>query len=448
MKLGRESAIQTIKMISFLILVFFLSMVVGIPAYAQDVPVWQDSEIIFMLDCSQSMQDADNGYASHEFIKEFIASVPYGCKVGLVAYHNEVAVSLPAGSSHSEIADALSQLEYRYYGNAGAGMQEAVKLFKNGQSSKKIILISDGEIVMKTPEQTEESARLYGEAVAVASKAGIEIDILSIGGHIENGETIYYAAQDTGGSCYELKDGKELQGFINEYMHHELGMPGRIAGKLSGTGGELKIKLPDCLMDEVKIILTGRQQNDNLTVNCEAGRIDILKGSHFTVISLQKPHSEEVTIQLASGEEMDVTAYFMAQYGFSISAASSYDSALQQGKINIKIENTDGRNLLKGHLADGGISILLNGESSSYEMDRGMLTVSKEILQSEEVSLEILLEDDFSIYSGDRGVTKRIEVPEAEEPTQQADCFFGVVILIFLMALTIIFLASHRKKGR
>ena len=442
MKLGRESAIQTIKMTSFLILVFFFGMAVGIPAYAQDAPAWQGSEIIFVLDCSQSMQDADNGYAVHEFIREFTASAPYGCKVGLVTYHNEVAVSLPAGSSYSEIADALSQLEYRYYGNAGAGMQEAVGLLKNGQNHKKIILISDGEIVMKTQGQTEESVKAYKDAVSAARRAGIEIDILSLGVPIEEGETIYYAAQDTGGDCYKLEDGNALQDFIYRYMHHELGMPGRLVGKISGTGGELKVKLPDCMMEEARIILTGRQQNDNLTVNCDAGGIDILKGSHYTAITLQQPHSEEVAIQMSSEGKMDVTAYFIARYEVSISASSTYDSGLQQGEIYIRLEGQDGRNLLEGHLADGGVSVLLDGKSSPCEVDNGMLTVSKKIMQSEEVSLEVLLEDGFGSYSGTMAVAERIEVPEIEEPAQQTDWFFWGVMLAFLAALVLIFMAS------
>lgn len=443
-----KTTIQIIKRISILILNIFLFMTACLPSNAQDLLAEQMTEIVFVLDCSQSMQDVDHEYASLEFIREFTASAPYDCKIGFIAYNNEVIASLPIGSSYEEITETLSQLEYRYYGNAGAGMQEAVKLFKNGRAYKKIILISDGEIVMKTQEQTEKSAGSYQEAVSGAAKAGIEIDILAIGNRIEEGETIYFAAQNTGGNFYELKDGKELQNFVREYMFQELKMPGRLAGRISGTGGELKVKLPDCLMEEIKIILTGEQQNDNLTVNCEAGKIDILKGSHYTVIELQKPHSEEITIQMASEEEMDITAYFVAKYDFSTSISSNYNSDLQQGVIQIKIENAEGKNLLEGHLASGGLSILLNGENNSYELEDGILTLKKEILQSEEVKLEILFEDGFSIYSGNKIVSERIEVPQIEEARPQIDWFFWVVILIFLIALIIIFLISHGKKDR
>lgn len=448
MKLNRKSTIQIIKRIGLLISIVFLFITACLPSYAQDILAEQVTEIVFMLDCSQSMQDVDKEYASLEFIREFAASAPYNCKIGLVAYNNEVAVSLPIGSSYAEIIENLSQLEYRSYGNAGAGMQEAVKLFKDGQACKKIILISDGEIVMKTQEQTEESAESYQQAVSAALKEGIEIDILAIGSHIEEGETIYYAAQDTGGSCYELKDGEELQDFIDEYLYYELKMPGRLAGKINGTGGELKITLPDCLMDEVKIILTGKQQNDNLTVNCEAEKIDILKGSHYTVIELQKPCSEEVTIRMASEEEMDVTAYFVGKYEFLSSISCIYNSELQQGEIHIKIENTENRNLLEGHLGDGGLSILLNGEANSYELENGELTIKKEILQSDEVELEILFKDDFSIYFGNAIMTGKIEVPQMEEIKKQVDWFFWIVILIFLATLIILFLISHKRRIR
>ena len=122
MKLSRKSIIQ-IKRTSLFLLAFFLFMTASISSYAQDSPAEPITEIVFVLDCSQSMQEVDGEYASMEFIREFAASAPYNCRVGLAAYHNEVAASLPAGSSYEEIVGALSQLEYRYYGNAGTGMQ-------------------------------------------------------------------------------------------------------------------------------------------------------------------------------------------------------------------------------------------------------------------------------------------------------------------------------------
>lgn len=447
MKLSRKSIIQ-IKRTSLFLLAFFLFMTASIPSYAQDSPAEPITEIVFVLDCSQSMQEVDGEYASMEFIREFAASAPNNCKVGLAAYHNEAAVSLPAGSSYEEIVDALSQLEYRYYGNAGTGMQEAVRLFQNKESIKKIILISDGEIVMKTQEQTEESARTYEQEVSEAAKEGIAIDILALGSRIEEGETVYQAAQATGGTCYELEDGETLLEFLDEYMLQELKMPGRLAGKINGKGGEIKINLPDCLMKEAKIILSGRQQNDNMTVNCEAGKIDILKGKHYTVIEMQEPHSEEVIIQMTSEEDMDVTAYFIAKYEFLTTVSDTYNVDLQQGEISIGIENTEGRNLLEGHLAEGGLSILLNGEKCSWQLEDGVLVVSKEALQSEEIELELLFDDDFSIYSGEKMITEKIEVPRIEEPEPQIDWFFWIVILIFAIMLIIIFLTARQKKER
>lgn len=437
-----------IKKASLFLLAIFLFMTVWIPSYAQNTSEKPITEIVFILDCSQSMQEVDGEYASMEFIREFVASAPYNCKIGLAAYHNEVTASLPTGSSYEEIAEALSQLEYRNYGNAGTGMQEAVKLFQNKETNKRIILISDGEIMMKTQEQTAESSRIYEQEVSEAAKAGIAIDVLALGNRIEEGETVYHAAQITGGTCYELKNGEALLEFFDEYMFQKLKMPGRLTGRINGTGGELKIKLPDSLMKEAKIILTGRQQNNNLTVNCEAGKIDILKGKHYTVIELQNPHSEEITIQMTTEEDMEVTAYFTAEYEFLTTVSGNYNDDLQQGEINIEIENTDGRNLLEGHLAEGGLSVLMNGEEYSWQLKDGMLIVSKEILQSEEIELELKFNDGFSIYSGEKTITERIEVPEIEEPEKQVDWFFWMVLLIFTVMLIVIFLASNKKKEK
>lgn len=436
------------KRAGLFLLAFFLIMTAWIPSFAQDVSADPATEIVFVLDCSQSMQEVDGDYAAMEFIREFVASAPYHCKIGMAAFDNEVVTSLPIGSAYVEISEALSQLTYRNYGNTGAGMQEAVKLFQNVQSNKKIVLISDGEIVMKTQEQTAESAGIYDQEISNAAKAGIEIDVLALGSRMEEGETVYQAAQVTGGTCYDLEDGEALLGFFDKYMFQELKMPGRIAGRMNGTGGELKIKLPDCLMKEAKVILTGRQQNDNLIVNCEAGKIDILKGKHYTIIELQDPHSEEITIQMSSEEDMEVAAYFMAKYEFLTTVSSDYHVDSLQGEINIGIENSESRNLLEGHLADGGLSILSNGNECSWQIEDGVLVVRKEAMQSEEVELELLFRDDFGIYFGEKKIAEKIEVPQIEEPERQIDWFFWTVLLLFAVMLVVIFLAAYQKKGK
>ena len=112
----------------------------------------QDREVVVLLDCSKSMEDVDSQYLAFDFVKGLAVSMPRKCRMGLVAYNNGVGASLPIGSSSTDIENVLSGLQYRQYGNAGAGMEAAVACFQNNQADKQILLISDGEIMMDTKE--------------------------------------------------------------------------------------------------------------------------------------------------------------------------------------------------------------------------------------------------------------------------------------------------------
>ena len=318
------------KSSSFLILAIAVFMTGHIKTYAQEILPDQTKEVVIVVDCSQSMQDADEQYKTSEFIGELAAVLPCNYQIGMVAFQDGINLSLPVGSSYDEISEAISQITYKGYGNAGAGLQKAVDLFDNEQDDKQIIMISDGEIVMKTEEATQEAADLFEKSSEKAKERGIVINVLALGNLLEEGETVYPAAEMTNGMLYKLEDGDALENFADDYVLEEMKVAARPVGKIDGASGELQIKLPDCLMKKARIILTGRQQNENLTVNCEADKINILKGNCYTVLELENPVSDEITIHMSSEEVMDVEAYVMAEYEFISESTGNYDVDLRR----------------------------------------------------------------------------------------------------------------------
>lgn len=407
----------------------------------------QPRELVFVLDGSQSMQNADAQLGAAEFIRELTASLPTNYRVGMVVYQEEAVMHLPVGSSYDEMHAALSEVSYMRYGNAGIGMAEALKLFQNGQAQKKVIMISDGEIMMKTEEQTEESSNLFTKSVTEAKAGGVTVDVLALGEKIEEGETVYPAAAATGGTLYELENGEYLKDFAGEYLFRELGVPARPIGKMGGTTGELQIELPDCLMERANIILTGVQQNENLTVNCEADGLEVLKGSHYTVIRLENPRSQKVAIQMQSEISMEVDAYLTAEYEVALASSHTYDSDTQQAKVSIGLENAENRNLLDGHLSKEGMLVLINGEESRYEVEDGQILLSKQVTEDETLELKLVFRDNFGIYFGDSVIEEEIFVPVVEEE-EPIDWFFWSVIACFVAALLILIIFAAKKRKR
>lgn len=238
---------RTVNGISKRIYLFLMALLVfgaGFSeSHAQEAWQAQTKEIVIVLDLSQSMKEVDGQYQTAEFIKELAATLPCTYQIGLIAYQDEIVLSLPIGSSYDDIDAALDQLEYKSYGNAGMGLEAAVDLFKSQQTDKQIIMISDGEIMMKTEELTKGSADLFAKATEKAKTEGIAINVLALGKQIEEGETIYSAASVTNGALYELENGESLRDFADEYAFKKMEVNARPIGKIDGGSGELQVRL-------------------------------------------------------------------------------------------------------------------------------------------------------------------------------------------------------------
>ncbi|MDE5698995.1 MAG: VWA domain-containing protein [Lachnospiraceae bacterium] len=425
----------------------------------------RDREVVIVMDCSKSMENVDSQYLAFDFVKGLAASLPENCEIGLVTFNNEVCASLPIGSGFTEIEHTLDGLQYRQYGNAGAGMEAAVALFGDEQAEKSVILLSDGEIMMDTGEGTEASVMAFRQAVADARDRGVEIDVLALGEKIQEGYTVYSAADETGGNLYEIADADGLSKYIDRYLFEEWGYRGSHIGKMDGTSAELTVSLPDCMMESAKIILTGEQHNENMTVHCEAGRIDVRKGIKYTVVDISAPVSEDISIQMTSSQSMRIDAYLYAEYECTVDTGHTYEVDTQTARIWVDLRNPMGNSLLNGHLADGGMELYLDGEKENYTVSEGKAWIDKTYIQNSldqaeartetqqtetqiqiQIQMEVRFVDPIGNYYGVHSAQEKIIIPAEEKP--DIDWFFWSVIAIFITAVTAVFCISHSSRRR
>lgn len=420
----------------------------------------QKKEIVIVLDCSQSMENVDGQYRIQDFVKEISSIVPREYEIGVVAYNEKVCLSLPIGSNYEDIEENLNNIVYKQYGNAGEGLAEAVGLFESESSEKQILMISDGEIMMKTEEQTQDSAEEFEQAVEEAQSKSIVIDVIALGPRLEEGFTVYSAAEDTDGQLYELADSEELSDFTENQLFNEWNIRKSHVGTLTGTGGELSVKLPDCYMDKAKILLLGEQQNQNLTVNGKADEINIYKGENYTVVEVVRPESEELKIQMSSEQAMDVKAYLTAEYDLLLTTGYTYvpdtgtgtgnetDTGIGTAEIWLTVENPYGKNLLEGHLDDSRLKVYLNEKECEYTIEDGKLRIQEATAQDLAVALRIEPDALYGNYYGAMEVSCQIIVPQPIEEPDPIDWFFWLVIGVFVIAMLLLFiLAKKRSKA-
>lgn len=429
----------------------FLFPLLSFGADAKENGSAEKKQVIILLDCSQSMENVDDQFMAVDFIKEAIAIAPENVDIGVIAFDDEIRFAISPGCSYEEIENALQDMKYGHYGNAGEGLTEAVDLLREGETNKKILMISDGEIMMKTEEQTAESVEKFIQAAEKAAEKDITIDIIALGGRIEGDDTVYLAADKTNGQIYDFADSGDLSGFAEKQLSDEWEIKRSHVGTMNGSGGELSVILPDCCMERATIYLLGKQNNENLTINCKADKISLLKGRDYTIVEILKPESEEVRVQMTSEESLNVNAYLTADYQLELSAEHSYLPETGMTEIQLMIKNLAGQNLLDGHLNDNRLKVYLNDAEQNYTISDGKIYLEEYIEQNMTVWLLIEPYELFGNYQGSMAVEESVIIPELKEPEEapkQIDWFFWIVIGLFLIALIVVFYLYTRNKEK
>lgn len=424
--------IGKIKVVLSLLLIAFNTW--GISAGAQESSVVnRDCEIILMLDASQSMEELDKQYSSFDFIKGLAASLPSHCRMGMVVYQEKVIKSVPLGSSYSAIEEELGGLTYKQYGDAGAALMEACTLLSEEEGEKRIVWITDGELLLASEEKIKESTVNYQQALEKILDGGIVVDILALGERKTEGETVYSAAELSGGRLEEFSTGEELDLWLKNYLLSVLNLNVRQVGSLAGNDGELTITLPDTSMKKTKILLLGSGIGENLTVSAEANRLELHKGICFAAIDLLEPNHSTIALRTESegGEMMDLEAYLFSEYSYLLAADLFFQADTGLTELEIALVNGQGNSLLDEDYAKG-IEIISNGEKKNYQVKEGKAWWEQAYEESTEVTIEVNFPVSGSYYYGNNTVTEEILIPEPEKP--QIDWLFWGILILFLIA--------------
>ena len=116
-------------------------------------------EVVFLIDTSVSMNTLDREQEVITIIRQAAEKLQENCRVGMVAYNTELQAVVPLGAEMEELSQQLEMIQYYGYTNAGAGLEQAVQLFRQGEEAPEdgaaaevteqyIIMLSDGEIDM------------------------------------------------------------------------------------------------------------------------------------------------------------------------------------------------------------------------------------------------------------------------------------------------------------
>jgi Ca-activated chloride channel family protein len=158
-----------------------LLMRVALKAYEVPATELPPSNLVFLVDTSGSMQDADKLPLVKQALRELVLQMRPQDRMALVVYAGSAGLVLPptSGAERGTILEALDRLEAGGSTNGGAGIELAYRIAREAKIDggvNRIVLATDGDFNVGTTDQTTLEA-----FVAEQRKHGIALSTLGFG---------------------------------------------------------------------------------------------------------------------------------------------------------------------------------------------------------------------------------------------------------------------------
>ncbi|MGL6290301.1 MAG: vWA domain-containing protein [Silanimonas sp.] len=158
-----------------------LLMRVALKAFEVPAAELPPSNLVFLVDTSGSMQDADKLPLVKQALRELVVQMRPQDRIALVVYAGSAGLVLPPtpGSERGTILEALDRLEAGGSTNGGAGIELAYRIAREATIDggvNRVILATDGDFNVGTTDQST-----LEDFVAEQRKHGIALSTLGFG---------------------------------------------------------------------------------------------------------------------------------------------------------------------------------------------------------------------------------------------------------------------------
>lgn len=331
----------------FRILFLFLSiLLMRITVFAGEQTPSMDKSVIFLFDSSGSMKTNDANRLAIDSIAQLTYALPSDYRVGVVSYSGDVAISQQpvVNSQRTQIMELANRIQYEGYSNAGKGLLRAVELLEGEDTREKtIVLLSDGEILMKDEAATSQSAVMYQEAVQRASKEGITIHVIGFGGQMGDLENpIFTAAKETEGGSYLAPQPGDIQNAIDSILIDKLDIKQTNLAIVDADGKQesLSFDCPFVNASMVRILLTSDAPIKNLKTNFQAEDANQINGDRYSLIQIKKPLSDKIDLSFEGAAGRRVKIVMIPEYQISPQVHIEYEDKVPSDPEATSYERT------------------------------------------------------------------------------------------------------------
>ena len=449
----------------FYLTALLLMIAVHTPSHAYAKELSDGKFIVFVLDASGSMKTNDPQRLAIDSIAQLIYSLPSDYQVGFVAYNAGIAASADfvSADGRKQVMDKAETVQYTGYSDAGAGLRSAMEMLaEHKEQEGHVVLLSDGEILLQSSEETEASVQRYQGAMQQAQEFGVRIHVIGLGDEMEDMDNfIFSAAEHTGGDSFHTPQAVELQTAIDTILTKDLGIKQSTAALIEADGEPetVSVELPYAHANKVRVLLTSTAPIRNLTANFQADDARQVNGERYSLIEMTNPMESQVELGFEGTDGHQVRVNIIPEYFVQPRADIVYrdeqpeaeDAIYYQRTANVTYTFYDANNReirlwTEEVFQYSPLNLLVNGQNQEISLSQGKAEAKFPVQEKNAVTVLF----DYSKMPvnviGHRELTFELEA--APPLPQNPKLPYGIVAaaVAAALAVVIVLIRKNRKK--
>lgn len=449
----------------FYLTALLLMIAVHTPSHAYAKELSDGKFIVFVLDASGSMKTNDPQRLAIDSIAQLIYSLPSDYQVGFVAYNAGIAASADfvSADGRKQVMDKAETVQYTGYSDAGAGLRSAMEMLaEHKEQEGHVVLLSDGEILLQSSEETEASVQRYQGAMQQAQEFGVRIHVIGLGDEMEDMDNfIFSAAEYTGGDSFHTPQAVELQTAIDTILTKDLGIKQLTAALIEADGKPetVSVELPYAHANKVRVLLTSTAPIRNLTANFQADDARQVNGERYSLIEMTNPMESQVELGFEGTDGHQVRVNIIPEYFVQPRADIVYrdeqpeaeDAIYYQRTANVTYTFYDANNReirlwTEEVFQYSPLNLLVNGQNQEISLSQGKAETKFPVQEKNTVTVLLDYSQMPVNVIGDRELTFELEaappLPQKPKPP------YGMIVAAAaaVLAVVIILIRKNQKK--
>lgn len=365
------------------------------------------------------------------------AALPKEYEVALLVYNTEIVYQEDFGNVSQKTRHALEEVELQGYTTPAAALENAVGMFDSAVAEKRVVFISDGEVSMKGEQETED-----------ATEQKIKIDMFAIPDESTQNQ-VSYGTKVTSGELYTVGENQTIEEITAKYLFQTLQIEKIELGEAVSDEGNVTVDLQDTYMQNAKILLVSEQVIQDFRVVGQCGKLNMIQGNKFAVAELENPLEQQVIMDYCLESRGNVHTYLIKEYYLKTNMKKSYTSEDGSFALKVDVLNHQDKPVFDSENLKNDISISVNGEETSYDVENGTAVISYHTDTTTKITMDVDINPSGNVVHYIKNAdTVELTVPVVEEEPDYTVLWIVIVSLcVVILLLSIIYERKKQKKS-